>query len=342
MPNTPYETNILQQPDALRRVADQPLPDLSSVDLSRYDRIILTGMGASDFAAIPTERALAAAGLPVVRIDTGQLLDRPQRVTPRSLLWATSQSGRSGELVALLESLEAKRPAVLMATTDDTESPLAAAADILLPLESGPEATVSTKSYLNTLAVHARALAGIGVASDPGSAVEDLNATADVLAVVLDEWALPLDFAARARAADDARFAYIGIGDDAATALTGALITKEASKVPVEGFIGGAFRHGPLELAGPGLTAVLFGPGRAEDPALPALARDLQASGSAVLTVGPHAYGGSEHAPTSDASSLARLMLGSVHAQLLTLALSAAVGEDAGSFAYGRKVTATL
>jgi len=38
----------------------------------------------------------------------------------------------------------------------------------------------------------------------------------------------------------------------------GALLLKEVTKLPAESFIGGEFRHGPLELAGPGLVAVVF------------------------------------------------------------------------------------
>ncbi|WP_267419593.1 MULTISPECIES: SIS domain-containing protein [unclassified Curtobacterium] len=339
-----YIDDITEQPAALRRQADAPLPAaLRDVDLRDHDRIVLTGMGSSDYAAVPIERALAAAGLPVVRIDAGQLLDVPQRVTNRTLLWATSQSGRSGEVAALADQLTGScRPALTIATTDDTTSPLAGMADIVLELHSGPEATVSTKSYLNTLAAQHRALA-LMTGGSVEAVDEEVRRIADDVAALLDAWPVPDALAEQAWNAPRARFAYIGIGDDAATALTGALITKESSKVPVEGFVGGAFRHGPYELAGPGLTAVLFGPGGAEDPFLPGLARDLVRSGSTVLTVGPRAYDGTELLATPDRdSALARLAVGSVRTQLLTLAFAKATGEVAGRFRFGQKVTAAL
>jgi hypothetical protein len=61
-----------------------------------------------------------------------------------------------GEIVKLLDLVERGRvnPALLVGITDDAKSPLASAADVFRPLHSGPEATVSTKSYLNTLGVH--------------------------------------------------------------------------------------------------------------------------------------------------------------------------------------------
>jgi glutamine---fructose-6-phosphate transaminase (isomerizing) len=339
-----YLDDIAEQPLALLRQVEHPLPPtLAQLDLGSYDRIVLTGMGSSDYSAIPVERDLAARGLPVQRVDAGRLLDVPERVTANTLLWATSQSGRSGELLSLLDVLDGpRRPRTIIATTDDAGSPLAERADVVVELRSGPEATVSTKSYLNTLAAHLRATAML--TAGPQVPVDDaVRRTADLVQGCLDDERPPTDLADAALTAPRARFAFVGVGDDAATALTGALITKEASKVPVEGYVGGAFRHGPLELAGPGLTAVLFGRGRAEDAALPALARDLVATGSRAVTVGPHPYPGTAHlaTPTPD-DRLARLAVGIVRIQLFTIALSRATGVVPGEFRFGRKITDVL
>ncbi|GLV76068.1 SIS domain-containing protein [Streptomyces hygroscopicus] len=342
---TGYLADIDAQPDALLRQADSPLPaSLAGIDLSRYDRIVLTGMGSSLYSFVPAERALASAGLPVWRIDAGQLLDTPERVTPNTLLWATSQSGRSGELVALLERLAGSaRPRTVLATTDDPASPLALAADVLIELHSGPEATVSTKSYINTLAAHRRVLAALRGGEDDTSVTAGLRRAAGELRALLADPPLPTDFAKQALAAAQPRFAYVGTGADAATALTGALITKEASRVAAEGYVGGAFRHGPLELAGPGLTVLLFGTGDEHDVALPALARDLTAGGSTVVTVGPRAYPGTGHFATPPAGgSFERLVFGIAHVQQLTVALANAVGQVPGEFRFGRKITDTL
>lgn len=341
---SPYIADIKEQPSALLRQADAVLPsELKSLDLADYDRIILTGMGSSDYAGIPVERTLAARGLPVLRLDAGQLLDLPQRATNRSLVWATSQSGRSGEVVALADQLVGqRRPKTVIATTNDPGSPLAEMSDILLELHSGDEATVSTKSYLNTLAVQRRAVAAL--LGKPVSEVDaDIRQTTSEVSDVVDAWSVPTELARLAWNKPAARFAYVGIQDDSATALTGALITKEASKVPVEGYIGGAFRHGPLELAGDGLTVVLFGQGNDGDPFLPSLARDLVSSGSTVLTVGPKPYAWTTHLPTPVRNStLFRLAVGAVQVQLLTIAFSQATGEIAGNFRFGQKITAAL
>ena len=153
-------------------------------------------------------------------------------------------------------------------------SPLATAADLVIALHSGDEATVSTKSYLNSLAAH-----DLLAATLTGTVPDDVRAVAKVAGEFTGAGELePL--AAGLIAADHPRLAYIGFGDYAATALYAGLITKEGAKVAAEGYIGGQFRHGPLELAGPGLVAVLFG---SDDPdanaSLQRLGADLAQAG---------------------------------------------------------------
>ena len=79
------------------------------------------------------------------------------------------------------------------------------------------------------------------------------------------------------------RLAYIGARDSAGTAEFAALITKESAKVAAEGYVGGQFRHGPFELAGDGLTVMVFAPERDQpDASLRRLAADLVDTGSQV------------------------------------------------------------
>ena len=128
-----YEQDMLDQPAALEAHVSQALPHaIASLDLSQFDRIILTGMGSSDYATIPFELMLARLGLPVWRIQTGRLLETPQLITARTLLWMTSQSGRSGETVALIDRLPNRQTLTLISTTNDPTSPLAAAASSVL------------------------------------------------------------------------------------------------------------------------------------------------------------------------------------------------------------------
>ncbi len=122
---------MLDQPAVLATLAAAPAPDLP-VDLTLFSRIVLTGMGSSDYATIPLELLLCGRGLPVWRLQTSRLLDTPEMLVDGTLLWITSQSGRSGEVVALLERISSDRRVTIVATTNDTESPIALAADHVL------------------------------------------------------------------------------------------------------------------------------------------------------------------------------------------------------------------
>ncbi|MCB8881376.1 SIS domain-containing protein [Acidisoma cellulosilytica] len=338
-----YEQDMLDQPAALDAHAAQALPPaIAALDMARFDRIILTGMGSSHYATIPFELMLARLGLPVWRIQTGRLLEMPQLIAPRTLLWMTSQSGRSGEVVALVEQLSARDAVTIVATTNDPSSPLAVGADLVLPLQSGSEATVSSKSYLNTLASFYRVGAAIS-GEDDGKTTDDIGRVAASLSARLTATtALADGLAARILAGPRPRLALVGAGEDAATAMTGALILKEASKVAAEGYIGGEFRHGPMEIVGAGATVLLFGSGKPEDVTLTQLARDLVGTGSLVLSLAPDAYPGTEHVPLPNANMLERLAHAMVFVQQLSLGLARGSGLVPGKFLYGQKITSQV
>jgi glucosamine--fructose-6-phosphate aminotransferase (isomerizing) len=338
-----YERDMLDQPAALEAHASQTLPSaIASLDLARFDRIILTGMGSSDYATIPVELTLARLGLPVWRVQTGRLLEMPQLIVPRTLLWITSQSGRSGETVALIDQLLNREMLTLIATTNDPTSPLAKAADHLLLLQSGSEATVSSKSYLNTLAGFYRVGAAVTGHDDAGI-VGDIRRVAASLDQRLAVTAAPAEeLAARTLAGPRPRLALVGAGSDAATAMTGALILKEASKVAAEGYVGGEFRHGPMETVGAGATVLLFGSGTADDVTLTKLAADLIGTGTLVVSVAPQAYPGTQHIPVPNANKLERLAHAMVFVQQLSLGLARGSGLVPGEFLYGRKITSQV
>jgi glutamine---fructose-6-phosphate transaminase (isomerizing) len=339
MTQSPYEADIQDQPRALRAYAAAAPPEL---DGRGYQRIVLTGMGTSHFAALPAWRQLTAAGYPAWWVSTTQLLDAPELVTAETLLIATSQSGASGEIIQILPggALPA-RPRTLIGVTNDPDSPLAAAADTTVLLHSGSEATVSTKTYLNTLAAHRRLLSALTGGDDSADtrlitraaqAIEDYDCR-DVARAAAKQYI----------SAENPRIAVIGKRDNAATALTGGLILKEAAKVPAEGYTGGEFRHGPLEIAGPGLTAVLIGLDQSEpDLSLPHLASELADTGAYVLTAGDIDVDGCARVPLPPSDGLTELAVGAVIVQTLSVELARAKGIVPGEFRFGHKITAAL
>ena len=121
----------------------------------------------------------------------------------------------------------------------------------------------------------------------------------------------------------------------------GALLLKEAARFPAESFEAGQFRHGPLELAGPGLAVAIL----AMEPATRALdqqlATDLAGAGAAVLVIGP--YGSSSQAVEAvDVAEVDRVLAPTVAVvplQLLSWRLAVQRGLDPGALTIATKVT---
>jgi glucosamine--fructose-6-phosphate aminotransferase (isomerizing) len=222
--------------------------------------------------------------------------------------------------------------------TNEPGSPLGLASDTVIRLHSGPEATVSTKSYLNSLAAHQQLLGALAATEAPGSPADTAR-----LIGGLDPVPAATALARVVTTASNPRIAFVGTKDHGATALYAGLIIKEAAKIAAEGFLGGQFRHGPLELAGPGLAAILFG-ARADDAAglITSLAADLVATGADVTLVGDLEIQGTRTIAIPGGTTLTELAAGAVVAQHIAVRIARARGIEPGAFAYGRKVTTTL
>lgn len=337
---TPFEQNILEQPAALLHLAEADEPDLSALRHRDFDRIVLTGMGSSLLASIPTWRALVRRGDAAWVADTATLLSCPQLVTDRTALLVTSQSGASGEIVELARRILRREmtPRLIACVTNVPGSPLGQVAELLVPLRSGAEATVSTKSFLNSLAVHHQITAALTGAGPTRDATREAG-------MLLDRIMLsptPAAFAYPAGGWSNRRVVYIGWGDEVAIAKYAALITKEAAKIPAEGFVAGQFRHGPLELAGEDLTAVLFDLRGAGGTSAHRLAADLVGTGAHVLIAGTSDVSGAMATGALTDTPLNALTVGAFLAQQLCVAFARTNHVEPGTFVYGQKVTTVL
>lgn len=336
-----YESDIADQPRALAALLASDLPSLQALRESGFEKIVLTGMGSSHYAAYSTWRALLGV-YPTWWVPTSELLDLPGLVDDKTLLWVTSQSGASGETVELLDRLDqGTRPHTILATTNELDSPLGSHADIVLNICSGEEHTVTTKSYINTCVVHAyasRQLSGKPV--DPVLA-EAASLQLTVQSILNDP--LPVALVEALRSAHT--IAMVGGVVGGITAQTGALITKEASKVAAEGYVGGAFRHGPFEMAGrPELAVVILtGDAGQTSSSLRQLSDDLVARGTRVVTIGPVQWPGTVNASTpATGGELTQLVTGILRVQQITVALARHNGLVPGQFFHGQKVTSAL
>lgn len=258
----PYISDILSQPAALRQAINNfSMPSLDSVrqrlDDGEFDRIVITGMGASFNAAYPAYIQLSNLPVPILHLNTAELVHYFNGlVGSRTLLWINSQSGRSAEPLHLLERLKSTPPACSLACTNDEASPLASASDICLPIHAGPETTVSTKTYVNTMAVNL--LTAYQISGKPiKSLKKEMLTAADAIETYLEDWQIHVD-TLDTLLGEYKTLIVTGRGASMSTVWNGALITKEAAKFPLEGMNAADFRHGPLEMVSPKLTALVF------------------------------------------------------------------------------------
>ena len=273
--DNPYLLDILSQPEALRQALGKtdvsPVDPLAqALDGGQIDRIILTGMGASYYGLYPAWLQLAAAGWPAIWVDAAELVHHvPALVSERSMLWIASQSGRSAEVMALLDQIDSRPPAALLAMTNETSSSLAQAtmqggetgSRVLLPLYAKPEKTPSTRTYLHTLAIGQ--LAALRLArNDLSLHLAALMETADGIENYLKDWKTRMEQLGKALKGAESSIVLTGRGLSLASAFSGALNLQEAAKISAIGLQAAEFRHGPIEMAGTRLTALIFAGGK--------------------------------------------------------------------------------
>jgi glucosamine--fructose-6-phosphate aminotransferase (isomerizing) len=361
----PFVKDILSQPEALRQALRSldlsPLEPLSrALQQGEIDRVVLTGMGASYYALYDAWLHLAAAGFPAIWADCAELVHHtPALIGPKTLVVAASQSGRSAEIVALLDLLNRQAtagapPAGLVAITNDLQSPLAEAAHrmagVLLPLHAEPEKTVSTRTYMNTLAIGQ--LAALTLCSDTPHGgrkllpqLADLESTINGIQAYLSRWEDRLSqVGAAVGSPQGAPLVLVGRGLSLASAYEGALNIEESAKLPAIGLQAAQFRHGPLEMAGPGLTGLVFGGERGVRELNRKLWNDLREKGMNALWVEPPGDGAPTNGilPMPAAAGIGLPLAEIVPVQLICVHLCLEQGLTPGQFRYIEKVTTDL
>ena len=127
----------------------------------------------------------------------------------------------------------------------------------------------------------------------------------------------------------------LGRGPARAAAEMAALTLKEAVGLPAEALETAQFRHGPLELAGPNLAAIVIATEPETESLDTSLARELREVGVAVLEItrGEGSFGiGAIDRSIAPAVSI-------VPIQLLAHRLAIAHGREPGLYVHAAKVT---
>jgi glutamine---fructose-6-phosphate transaminase (isomerizing) len=200
------------------------------------------------------------------------------------LFIAISQSGRSPDLLSSVASAKASGATVL-AISNSADSPLMAAADLVIELNAGPERSVAaTKSYLASLAAIARLIAAWTQDAKLDSALVQLPDLMD------RSWALDWS-AAIAELASAENLYVVGRGLGLGAAQEIALKCKETCAIHAEAFSSAELRHGPYTLLRKGFPALLLAQQDGTRPGIEALGIELGRRGVPVLLAGGNAAG---------------------------------------------------
>jgi len=253
--------------------------------------VFLAARGTSDNAGRYANYVWGAFNHLPVALATPSLFtyyDRPP-VLKNALVIGISQSGQSPDIVSVLA--EGRRQGNLtLAITNNVDSPLARAADLVLPINTGPElAVAATKTYTSELMAVAMLSAAL---SGDEAQWQDLSRVAG--------WAremLGLDETIQQAAL---RYRYmqqcvvLGRGYNYATAYEWALKLKELTYVEAEPYSPADFLHGPVAMVSEGFPVLAVAPGgRVLEPMLTTLShlrKDLNAE-LVVISNSPEALG---------------------------------------------------
>ena len=192
---------------------------------------------------------------------------------------AISQSGRSPDLIAMLES--AKRGGALSAAiTNDPSSPLAASSDHVIDIGAGVERSVAaTKTFVTSI------VAGLSVLAHWRDDTTLHNALITLSQHLRN--ASKVDWSALSGALSDRPSIFVlGRGPGVAIAAEAALKFKETSGLHAESYSTAEVLHGPSAIVRDGFPALVFAVDDAALPSVAATAKKLADQGGSVLVTG--------------------------------------------------------
>lgn len=280
--------DVSAQPKALhdfvafyRQNGEEVMRRLGEAGAAGPRSVLFTGMGTSLCVPLLIQDELAAKlKVPVMVSDAGELLHFGLRgISSGDLVIAISQSGESIETRMVVENLHA-HPSLIAATNND-ESTIAQKARLHIPIVAGTEDSISTKTYTNSLAAMLLICAGLS-REDYQSVLDFLEAAAHGMEAAYQQCQQGAIRAAHLLR-EAASVHVISRGPALAAAAQMALTLQEGAHMAATCLTGAAFRHGPIQMAGPGHYAIVMAPDGPPGDLLRSLATELCELGSKVV-----------------------------------------------------------
>ena len=280
-------SEIAEQPEALRRTFAALLPRIGEVEAlaAGTRQVLFIARGSSDNAAVYGQYLCSARAGRLTTLAAPSLATAYHATLDLRgvLAVAISQSGATEEIVTTLTWARACG-ARTVAITNVPGSPLAAAADLSLLTQAGPERAVpATKTYTTQLAAVAVLATALG-RGEPAEA-EALGRVPEAVAGMLELAPAVEELAERLVGTET--LVVSGRGFAYSTALEVALKLKETCYLTAVGLSYADLVHGPIAIVDAGTPALLVA--AADGPMLPdmtALARRIAETGADVYGIG--------------------------------------------------------
>jgi glucosamine--fructose-6-phosphate aminotransferase (isomerizing) len=281
------ERELREQPAALARLLErqgQHADELAALLRRRDVRyLLIASRGSSSNAARYAQYLLGRASRVPVAFATPSLYtlyEQPPRLDG-ALVVGISQSGESPDVKAVVDEARRQgRPTI--ALTNKPGSPLALAAEAVLPLEAGDERSVAaTKTYLNSLGAIALLFAA---STRDEQARRELELIPAQVEAQLEQSLL--DVADTDRYRSIAGGTVVGRGINYGSAFEIALKIRELSGLLFEAWSAADLMHGPVAAIAPGWPVIAVAPRGPALESMQAVIDGLAARGANLFVIG--------------------------------------------------------
>src|SRR5579864_6487360 len=249
------------------------------IEKTRPRGFVIAARGSSDHAALYAKYLFGTRNSSLVALAAPSLFThyaRPPRLDGQCVI-GISQSGESPDVIAVLEEAR-EQGCITLAITNTKDSRLARAAELVLPMEAGPELSVpASKTYTASLI----AMALISQAVDPDPDFEAALATVpQAIARTLER---DDELSGMVPALLGPRAVVLGRGFNFSTAEEIALKLSETSYVLARAWSVADFEHGPIAIMEAGLPVLVVDGGGLVASDLESVRSRLEAKGCSVL-----------------------------------------------------------
>jgi glucosamine--fructose-6-phosphate aminotransferase (isomerizing) len=324
----PYRSAIAMQPGVLEANRSQLVAAAAELRAQRGEGAVvaIVGIGASYYTAMAAVRDFWKVGVRALAIDVGQLWQDDFPVA--DIYIAISASGESLETVAAVERIRSRKQGLVVSVTAELDGTLTTMVDLAVAAAQLEDSVPATTSYTGGL----QALAFLISAWESEAETARLEQQWAAVPIVLEQL-LRTSVEAVADVAD--RLAtvtsidFVGTPDSAPGAAEGALLYREAPRLPGGWFESRAYLHGPMESLQQGQGIVIVGD--QSDDGVAVILRQVREIGcvAAHLTTSPDEPSGSPVTAVAVPSGEGRLVRAVYEMALLQL-LSARSAEQLG------------